>query len=350
MNLWLYILRRVGAMVPTLFGISLVSFLLINAAPGGPIEQRLSQLRFAQGASGSSSASANGSGNDSAVTKEVIEALKRQYGFDKPVHIRYLIWVKRMMTFDFGESFTYHRPVWDLIKSKFPVSLMLGLVSFMLGYLISIPLGIFKAVKRGSIFDVASSALIFILYSVPAFMLAILMVVSMGPGGLNWFPIQGLASENYESLDLMGKIVDRIRHAVMPLLAYTIGGYATLTILMKNSLIEELGKDYVRTARAKGLTERLVIGRHAFRNALMPIATGLGSVLSVFLAGSLLLETIFNLDGIGLLGYQSVLSRDFNVIMGIAMLSSFAALFGNLLSDITYVLIDPRIDFSAAVE
>jgi microcin C transport system permease protein len=216
--------------------------------------------------------------------------------------------------------------------------------------LISIPLGIFKAVKRGSVFDVASSALIFILYSVPAFMLAILMVVSMGPGGLDWFPIQGLASENYESLDLMGKIVDRIRHAVMPLLAYTIGGYATLTILMKNSLIEELGKDYVRTARAKGLTERLVIGRHAFRNALMPSATGLGSVLSVFLAGSLLLETIFNLDGIGLLGYQSVLSRDFNVIMGIAMLSSFAALFGNLLSDITYVLIDPRIDFSAAAE
>lgn len=331
-------------MIPTLLGISLLTFLLINAAPGGPVEQRLRQLKFAEGSGGAGASSA---GNDNAVTQEVLDALNKQYGFDKPIHQRYLIWLGKLVKLDFGDSFSYHRPVWDLIAGKFPVSLTFGITAFLLGYLICIPLGILKALKAGSAFDVGTSALVFFLYSIPAFMLGILLIVTLGPGGYDLFPIQGVHSELYESRNWLGQVLDRMRHAVLPLTCYTIGSYATLTILMRNSLLEEVKKDYVRTARAKGLSSGAVIGRHALRNALLPIATGLGGVLGVFFAGALLIETIFNLDGIGLLMYNSVLQRDFNVIMGLVMLSSGAALLGNLLSDLIYVLIDPRIDFSA---
>jgi microcin C transport system permease protein len=350
-NIGLYILRRMMALIPTLIGISLISFLLINAAPGGPVEQALQKIKFS-GAAGDGAGVSGGGARanlDSAVTDEVIESLKRQYGFDKPLMTRYWIWLKRMVTFNFGDSFIYHQSVLSLIIEKFPVSLMLGLVSFLLTYLVCIPLGIIKAVRNNTRFDYLSSGMIFFTYAIPSFMLGILMIVYLGPSGLDWFPIQGLKSEMYDSLGFFEKVQDRVSHAFMPLVCYCIGSFATLTMVMKNSMLEEIKKDYVRTARAKGLAEKVVVFKHVLRNALLPIATGIGGFLSIFFAGSLLLETIFNLDGIGLLGFNSVLSRDFNVIMGLLMVQSFSFLFGNLVSDVLYVLVDPRIDFGANV-
>jgi len=350
MNFGVYILRRLMALIPTLLGISIISFILINAAPGGPVEQALSRIKMADGAGsgmGGGGGGARGQ-NDSAVTQEVIDALKKQYGYDKPLHIRYGIWLKRLVTLDFGDSFIYHRPTWDLVTSKFPVSLLFGLSSFILAYLICIPLGVIKAVHNGSKFDVISSVIVFFAYSIPSFILAILLIVFLGPGNLNLFPIQGLVSEMHDYMGFWGQLFDRIHHAMLPLFCYTIGSFATLTVLMKNSMLEEVRKDYVRTARAKGLGENKIIFVHVLRNALVPIATGLGGLLGVFFAGALLLETIFNLDGIGLLQFQSVLQRDFNVVMALLMLTSAASLIGNLLSDIIYVLIDPRIDFSGS--
>jgi microcin C transport system permease protein len=327
-------------MIPTLFGVTLVVFVIINLAPGSPIEQKLQQLRFGAASGGHSSA------QNSAISEEVIESMKKQYGFDKPIHVRYWIWLKNLSHFDFGESFTYQEPVIDVIKSKLPVSLQFGITSLILTYLICIPLGIYKAVKHGSIFDKSTSFVLFVMYSVPAFMLAILLIVFFGGGSFfDWFPIGGLYSDAYDDLTTWGKIWDRTHHFILPLICYTIGSFTTLTILMKNSLLEEISKDYVRTARAKGLPDKIVYMKHALRNALIPIVTGLGAFLMVFFEGSLLLEVIFQLDGMGLLGYSSLLQRDYNVIMGLVFVQSLMFLLGNILSDFAYVVVDPRIDF-----
>lgn len=340
-----YFLRRLAILVPTLLGVTVVVFIIINMAPGGPIEQRLQQIRFGGGET-QTTQSASNRGGSQGVSNEVLEALKKQYGFDKPLHVRYLLWLKNIATLNFGESFTYEEPVIDVIISKFPVSLQFGIVSLFLSYLISIPLGIFKAVRHGSIFDISSSIFLFVLYSIPSFMLAILLIVFLAGGSFfEIFPVGGLYSEVYEELGFLDKILDRIHHFTLPLICYTIGSFTSLTVLMKNSLIEEIKKDYIRTARAKGLEEKVVYMKHAFRNALIPIVTGLGGFLSVFFAGSLLLETIFQLDGIGLLSYRSILSRDYNVIMGLVFIQSGLFLIGNVLSDFAYVVVDPRIDF-----
>ncbi len=339
-----YFLRRLLIIVPTLFGVTLVVFAIINMAPGGPIEQKLQQMRFGGGAS---EGSVQSRGGTQGVSDEVVEALKKQYGFDKPLHVRYLLWLKNIATLDFGDSFTYEEPVIEVITSKFPVSLQFGIVSLILSYLVSIPLGIVKAIRKGGPFDVASSFLLFVFYSIPPFMLAILLVVYFAGGSVfEWFPVGGIYSENYDDLSSGEKILDRLHHFALPLLCYTIGSFTSLTILMKNSLIEEIKKDYIRTARAKGVDEKVVYMKHALKNALIPIVTGLGGFLSVFFAGSLLLETIFQLDGIGLLSYKSVLARDYNVIMGLVFLQSALFLLGNVLSDFAYVLVDPRIDFT----
>lgn len=234
-----------------------------------------------------------------------------------------------------------------MIVSKFPVSLQFGIISLVLSYLISIPLGIIKALKHGTPFDIVSSIFLFILYSIPSFMLAILLIVLFA-GGSFWeiFPVGGLNSEMYDELSGWGQFLDRVHHFTLPLICYTIGSFTSLTVLMKNSIIEEIKKDYIRTARAKGLDEKAVYMKHALRNALIPIVTGLGGFLSVFFAGSLLLETIFQLDGIGLLSYKSILSRDYNVIMGLVFIQSGLFLIGNVISDFAYVLVDPRIDFT----
>ena len=316
-------------------------------APGGPIEQRLQQIRFGGGDTTSANTSSGGRGATQGVSDEVMEALKKQYGFDKPLHERYFLWLKNIVTLNFGESFTYEEPVLDVITSKFPVSLQFGIISLFLSYLISIPLGILKAIRHGTFFDVSSSIILFVLYSIPPFMLAILLIVFLSGGSFfEWFPVGGIQSEIYDELNWWEQIGDRIHHFTLPLICYTIGSFTSLTVLMKNSLIEEIKKDYIRTARAKGVSEKVVYMKHSLRNALIPIVTGLGGFLSVFFAGSLLLETIFQLDGIGLLSYKSILSRDYNVIMGLVFIQSALFLLGNIISDFAYVLVDPRIDFT----
>lgn len=331
-----YVLKRLTWMVPTLFGISLVCFVVINLAPGSPVEQALSKVRFATGAGNS------GAG----VSDEVVEAIKVQYGFDKPLHIRYLIWLKNIVTLDFGESFSYQRPVIDVILDKLPISLQFGIVSLLLIYMISIPLGIAKAVRDGGQFDLWTSVALMVAYSIPPLILGILMRVYLAGGQfLDIFPLGELYSDNYYDLSMWGKFLDRAHHFVLPLVCYVVNGFTVLVFLMKNSLLEEIRLDYVRTARAKGVAERQVVYKHALRNALIPILTGLGSFLTVFFAGSIIIEQVYNIDGMGLLSYKSILSRDYNVIMALIFIQSVLAMAGRLISDITYVLVDPRIDF-----
>jgi microcin C transport system permease protein len=332
-------------MIPTLVGVTVIVFAIINLAPGSPVEQKIQQLRF--GGMDSASSGDTSSTGDSAVSEEVIEALKKQYGFDKPVHIRYLIWLKNLARLDFGESFTHEEPVIDVIVSKFPVSIQFGLISLVLTYLICIPLGVIKAIKNHSTFDMVSSVVLSAMYAIPGFMLGVLLIVFFAGGGFfEWFPVGELYSDNYEELSAFEQIWDRIHHFVLPCICYMIGNFTVLTVLMKNSILDVIKKDYIRTARAKGLDEKVVYLKHALRNALIPIVTGIGNFLTLFFAGSLLIELIFQLDGIGLMSYNAVLERDYNVIMGSIFIQSVLMLFGNLISDIAYTLVDPRIDFS----
>lgn len=335
-------------MIPTFLGITLFSFLVINLAPGGPVEQAIQKIRF-QGAESAGGGAGRGGGTDSrnqGLNEELIENLKKQYGFDKPVHERYMIWLGNVMTLDFGQSFTYYEPALDVIASKFPVSLQFGITSLILTYLVCIPLGIAKAVRAGTTFDAVSGFVLTAAYTVPPLVLGIFLITFLAGGSyFSLFPIGMLYSDNYESLSFFGKMWDRIHHFILPLICYMIGGFTELTILMRNSMLDVIKMDYVRTARSKGLEERFVIYKHALRNALIPIATGLGGFFRVFLAGSLIIETVFQLDGIGLLSYQSIMSRDYNVIMGLIFLSSVFLMAGRLFSDVIYVLIDPRINF-----
>lgn len=336
-----YIARRIILLIPTFFGITLMTFIIINLAPGSPVEQKLQALRF-----GSGSADGGGRSKQLAANQEVIDALNKQYGFDKPIHERYFIWLKNLAKFDFGRSFTYEEDVTTVIASKFPVSLQFGVVSLILTYLICIPLGVFKAIKAGSKFDRLSGLILYFAYSIPPLVLGIFLIVFFaGSSYLSWFPIGGFKSDDYDSLTTMGKFYDRVHHFILPLICYMIGEFTALTMLMRNSMLDVIKSDYVRTARAKGLADKVVYAKHALRNALIPVATGLGGFFGIFLSGSLIIETLFNLDGIGLLSYQSIMSRDYNVIMGLTFISALLLLFGKIFSDIIYVLIDPRIDF-----
>ncbi len=334
--MFVYLIRRLLLLIPTFLGITLVTFFLINLAPGGPVDQKIQQIRFAEGSGGMTSS----------VTEEMIQELKKQYGFDKLLLERYLIWVKNLLMFDFGRSFTYEEPVIDVIQSKLPVSMQFGFVSLFLTYLICIPLGVKKAISAGGLFDKVSGLILYFAYSVPTLVLGIFLVVFFAGGSYyQWFPIGGVRSDNFENFGFLGQLLDRVHHFVLPTLCYLIGGFTQLTMLMRNTMLDVIKMDYVRTARAKGLSENLVYFRHALRNALIPVATGLGSFFAAFLAGSLIIETIFDLDGIGKLSYTSIFTRDYNVIMGLTFISSLLLVMGRLLSDIIYVLIDPRIDF-----
>lgn len=329
-------------MIPTLLGITILCFFIINLAPGGPVEQKLREIRF-----GGGEKAATTNQTQAGVSEETLAALKKQYGFDKPVHIRYWIWLKNLSRLDFGESFSFEEPATDVIFSRFPISLQFGIISLILTYLVSIPLGIRKAVKDGSSFDSASSFILFIMYSIPALMLGILVITFLsGDLFLDIFPVGEIYSDNYESLGFFEKIIDRAHHMFLPMLCYMITSFTVLTFLMKNSLLDEIKLDYVRTARAKGLSEKVVIYKHALRNALIPIATGLSSILGVFFAGSIIIEQLFNINGVGLLSFQAALDRDYNVLMGLIFFQSVLMLLGRLLSDLAYVLIDPRIDFN----
>lgn len=337
-----YLVRRLLLMIPTFIGITLLTFLVINMAPGSPIEQKLQAIRF-----GSNMGGGEGGGGkirETGVSEEVIEALKKQYGFDKPVHVRYWIWLKNIVHLDFGESFTYQEPVIDVITSKFPVSMQFGITSLILTYLICIPLGMRMALKAGSPFDRASGLVLNFTYAIPPLVLGIFLITVFA-GKLDWFPIGSLKSDNYDELSLGGQIWDRVHHFVLPLICYMIGGFTQLSYLMRNSMLEVVKSDYVRTARAKGVPEKAVMYKHALRNALIALVPGVAGFFGVFLSGSLIIERMFNLDGMGLLGYQSLMVRDYNVIMGITFISSLILVFGRIFSDIMYVLVDPRIDF-----
>lgn len=355
MNLRSYLLRRLLLMIPTFFGITVLNFGVIQMAPGGPVEAYLARARFAgaaggsgEGGGGGGGASGSVSGGDNkVVTSQVVEELKKKYGYDKPVHIRYLHWMRDVFTLDFGYSHTFGRPVIDLIASKFPVSIRFGVASFLISYLICIPLGIIKALRDGSRFDYASSVVIFTLYSIPAYMLAIVLIHLFAGGRyFDWFPLGGLRSLDSEGWSSWARFKDALWHMVLPLTCFVVGSFATLTVLMKNSIIEEVRKDYVRTARAKGLTDALVICKHALRNALIPIATGLGGLIAVFFTSNLLIERIFNLDGFGKLFYDAALQRDFPVLLAQVLIGAVLGLAGQLISDVLYVVVDPRIDYS----
>lgn len=342
-----YILRRIVMMIPTLLGITILSFLIINLTPGSPVEQKLQQIRLGGAMGGGGGSTGGGSRGESGVSQEVIDALNKQYGFDKPLIVRYGIWLKNLAVLDFGDSFKYEEPVTDLIIRRIPISLSFGLTSFVLVYLICIPLGVFKAIRNGSNFDRISSFLLFVAYSIPSLMLGILLLVFFaGASYLNWFPISGLISDNYSELSAMGKLWDRIYHMILPLTCYMFGSFTYLTMLMKSSMLDVVKLDYVRTAKAKGLNDKMVYMKHALRNALIPIVTGMSGILTIFFTGSLFIETIFNIDGMGLLGITAVNSRDYNVLMGLIFFQSLLFLLGRLLADILYVIVDPRIDFA----
>ncbi len=331
-----YILRRLLLMIPTLFGISLVCFLLTQFVPGGPIEQMVSQVRQAAGDKGQNASHA--------ISPAELENIKRYYGFDKPVHIRYVTWLGKIVRLDMGRSYSYAEPAWDVIKSKFPISLFFGLTSFVLSYLICIPLGLSKALRHKSAFDTTSSALLFAGYVVPGFALGVLLLTFLAGGTwLDWFPLSGIVSDDWESYSLWGKTVDFLWHMTLPLICYMAGEFAFLTLLMKNSLLEEMSKDYMRTALLQGMTFRQAVWRHALRNALVPLVTRAGEIFTLMFAGALLIEKVFDIDGMGLLVYRSIENRDYNVVLGIIMLSSFLAMVGRLFSDVLYVIVDPRI-------
>lgn len=342
-----YFVRRILLIVPTLLGITVVVFLIMHFVPGGPVERQIMRFRMAavsEGRVSGGSISATGSGTE--ISPEAREQLKKFYGFDKPVHIRYLLWLQNLVKLDLGTSYVYQDPVWDVIKSRFPVSVFLGLTGFFLGYLVCIPLGVMKAIYHGSKFDFLSSVVVFLGYSVPGWALGTVLLVLFGGGSFwNLFPLGGFRPGNWEYLGFFQKILAQAHYMALPVFCYMVGSFATLTILMKNSLMENLGQDYVRTAFSKGLSEKRVIFGHALRNSLIPLATGLGHAISLILAGSFLIERVFNIDGMGYLGYTSIISRDYPVALGILVISSLLMLIGNILSDIIYVLVDPRIRF-----
>jgi microcin C transport system permease protein len=339
-----YFLRRLLLIVPTFIGITMIVFVIMHFVPGGPVERQILRYKMAVMTEGGMSGGATNP--NLSLPEDAIEEIRRYYGFDKPVHIRYLEWLGKVVRLDLGNSYIYQEPVWDVIKSRFPVSLFLGLTGFLLNYLICVPLGVMKAIRHGSRFDFATSALVFLGYSVPGWALGTVLLVLFG-GGSFWsvFPLGGFRPDNWEYLGFGEKIAQQAWYMALPVFCYMVGGFATLTILTKNSLLENMAQDYVRTAFAKGLHKRRVIYVHALRNSMIPIATGLGHVFSLILAGSFLIEKVFNIDGMGYLGYTSILQRDYPVALGILVIGSLLMLVGNILSDVIYAIVDPRIRF-----
>lgn len=362
-----YILRRLLLMIPTLLGIMFISFVIIQFVPGGPVERMIAQLqgnsvdataRFGGGGGGADMAIGAGGGDGGAASKyrgaqgldpELVAELERLYGFDKPAHERFILMVKNYAMFDLGQSYYRDVSVIDLVLEKMPVSISLGLWSTLIIYLISIPLGIKKAVKDGEAFDIWTSAAVFIGYAIPSFMFAILLIILFAGGRyFDIFPLRGILSDDWQDMNWWQVTLDYMWHMVLPITAMVISGFAGLTMLTKNSFLDEIGKQYVLTARAKGLTEKQVLYGHVFRNAMLIVIAGFpAAFLSIFFTGSLLIEVIFSLDGLGLLGYESVINRDYPVVLGTLYIFSLMGLVMTLIRDIVYVSVDPRIDFEA---
>jgi len=344
-----YILKRLMLMIPTLFGVMLVTFSVTQFVPGGPVEQMINKLQgqgVGQEAAGSTVQLYRG---DKGLDDEKLRELKAIYGFDKPAHERFFSMVVNYASFDLGDSYFHQRSVMELIISKLPVSITLGLWTFILVYAMCIPLGIAKAIRDGSKFDVISSSVILVGYAIPGFVLGIFLLVLFGGGSFfDVFPLRGLVSDNWQELSWYGKISDYLWHITLPVISLTVGSFAVMTMLTKNSFIEEIRKQYVLTARAKGLTENTVLYKHVFRNAMIPLVTGFPSAfIGAFFAGSILIESIFSLDGLGLLSYESILKRDYPVVLGTLYLFTLLGLVAKLLTDICYVLVDPRIQFES---
>jgi microcin C transport system permease protein len=365
-----YIFKRLLLMVPTLFGVLLMTFVVIQFVPGGPVEQVIAKMQGTDtdstgrisgntGNEAGGSAQAQAGVSDGTAFKyrgaqgldpEFIKSLEKQFGFDKPAHERFLLMIGNYLTFDFGESYFRDRSVLSLIIEKLPVSISLGLWLTLIQYLVSIPLGIAKAVRNGTRFDLWTSTAILIGYAIPGFVLGVALLVLLGGGSfLQWFPLRGLTSDNWSELTMIGKVLDYFWHLALPLTCLVLGSFAVTTMLTKNTFLEEIRRQYVLTARAKGLSERRVFYRHIFRNALIPLVTGFpAAFIGAFFAGSLLIETLFSLDGLGLLSYEAVIRRDYPVVLGSLYFFSLLALATKLITDLMYVWVDPRVKFGAS--
>lgn len=328
-----YLVKRFLLIIPTFLGITVITFLIIQLAPGNPVSLKLQQM--------------GGEGiRTETVSREVIDQTKKLYGLDKPVSVQYLLWLKRIVTLDFGNSYKDHRPVLTKIKEALPVTLLLNLISIFLIYLIAIPVGIYSALSPESRFDKMLTLLLFLLYSLPSFWVAMMLIMYLGGGEyLNLFPVVGLVSEGFETLSFMGKIGNVMWHLVLPVTVLTYGGFAFLSRLSRAQILEVIKQDYIRTARAKGLSERKVIFKHALRNALIPFVTLMGTLLPALIGGSVIVEQIFSIPGMGKLGFEAVLSRDYPTVMAIAAIEAMLTLVSLLVSDVLYVVIDPRISF-----
>ena len=338
-----YILKRLLLMIPTLLGALTITFCVVQFVPGGPIEQLMAEARAGSGGD----TDGYRAGRD--IDKKQIEELKKLYGFDKPVHVRYVEMLSHFARFDLGRSFLHDKAVWDLIKEKLPVSISLGLWAFLISYLIAIPLGVAKAVREGTRFDTLTTLLVLIGYAIPGFVLGILLIVLFA-GGTFWdvFPLRGLTSDNWAELSTVDKIKDYFWHLALPLTCLAIHSFAVITILTKNTFVEEIRKQYVLVARAKGLSQNSVLYKHIFRNALLPLVTHFpAAFVGAFFSGSVLIETLFSLDGMGLLGYEAVVRRDFPVVLGSLYFFTLIAVVTKLISDILYRVVDPRVQFGS---
>jgi microcin C transport system permease protein len=340
-----YILKRLLLIIPTLIGALTITFVVMQFVPGGPVEQIMAEAKMGAGGGDSGGYKA---GRD--LDKKQRDELMKLYGFDKPTHVRYFEMLANFARFDLGKSFLQNKTVWELIKEKLPVSISLGLSSFLISYLISVPLGVAKAVREGTRFDTLTTAAVLLGFAIPGFVLGVLLIVLFG-GGSFWdvFPLRGLTSDNWAQLSTWGKLKDYAWHLTLPLICYVIHNFAVTTLLTKNTFVEEIRKQYVLVARAKGLSQQRVLYKHIFRNALIPLVTGFaGAFIAAFFTGALLIETLFSLDGLGLLSFDSITRRDYPVVLGSLYLFTLIALVAKLVSDVMYTVVDPRVQFAAA--
>lgn len=337
-----YFIRRFLLLIPTLIGITLVTFFITRIVPGGPIERMIAESSMGGQQGGGSSS--GGAGQNTALSDEQLDQLREFYGLDKPWYQAYVIWLGKVVRGDLGDSYRYQEPVTDIIFSKFPVSIYYGIVTLIITYMVCIPLGIVKAIKHRTHLDNLTSILVFGGYAIPGYALGALLVVFVA-ARWEWFPMGGFHSDEFEELSAFGKVKDLVYHSVLPLICYLVSAFAFVTMLMKNHLMDNLAADYIRTAIAKGNTFRKAVVGHAMRNSMIPLATYLGGSVTLFVTGSFLIETIFDIDGFGLLGYTSIIDRDYPVVMGVLLITAFLILLGNILSDMLVALVDPRVRF-----
>jgi microcin C transport system permease protein len=335
-----YFIRRFLLIPPTLLGVTIIVFAITRLVPGGPLERAIMESQQFN----NSCATSHIAGANMALSEAQLKKLQEYYGFDKPLLESYVAWLGKVVQGDLGSSYRYNEPVWDVIRDRFPVSLYYGLVTLVITYIVCIPLGVLKAIKHKTVVDNVSSILIFVGYAIPGYALGSLLLLYFSVR-LDWFPMGGFVSISFEEKDVIGKTMDLINHSILPLICYLIGSFALVTLLLKNHLMDNLASDYIRTAIAKGVSFRRAVTRHAMRNSMIPIATTFGQNIVLLVSGSFLIETIFDIDGFGLLGLNAILDRDYPVVMGVVLLASFLLLIGNIISDILVALVDPRIRF-----